>query len=206
MLLAGLAAFVLTSFRPMTVWGQEERYLEFASPWIAPLFVATAQAWGRTDLFLPLVLLHLLGIAVHFIYILAPEYQKLLRDRPPEPLKGALDAMASVPSPRILTIPMKLAFLAISHNQVPDAKYCLDWLTEVPGGFDYMLAEREVYQYPKTDLSYFSGKYGINTILVEKRHLAKAAGLAIHYSFDGCDLLYENETYCVYRRPPSEGR
>jgi hypothetical protein len=125
--------------------------------------------------------------------------------RPDHPLRDGLKALETIPEPRILTIPTKLAFLVSAYCEQPGVKFCYDWMTEEPGGLVYMLAEREVYQYPKSDLAYFSKKYGINTLFIEKKYLPKATGFGIRYALDKLDLLYENEVYSIHRLTPKDG-
>lgn len=196
---AGLSVFILTSFRPFIIFGQAERYLEHAAPWICILFVWKAAVLGQTAWFFPLFYMNLIGILLNFIVVMGPLYLKQFSMQPEPFLKQILKELLKIQKPKVLTIPTELALLVSSYHDDPEAQYCYDWMLEDNGGLRYMLEERHVYQYPTSDLNYFVKKYGINTIIVLKKKLERARDFDIDYDLSAFKALYENEEYQVYQ-------
>lgn len=198
-MLSGLAAFLLTSFRPFTVWGEAERYLEFASPAITLLFVDFAVRQGFPQVLFLVLLLNIAFSILNFELSMQRDYLSLLSIKPGETLASVLGVVDKLDHPRILTIPTKLAYLVSAYSNHPKAAYCYDWISQEKTGFRYMLDEREVYQFPKRDLDYFIGKYGINLLIVDQFSLRKAQELKIDYGLDKRELLMQNDDYRVYK-------
>lgn len=197
---AGIAVFILTSFRPFIIFGQAERYLEHAAPWVCILFVWKAALLGYAYWFLLIAYINLVGILLNFIFVMGTMYLKQFSMQPEPLLNQALKELRKIQKPKVLTIPTELAYLFSGYHDDPEAKYCYDWMLEDKGGLRYMLDERHVYQYPKSDLNYFVRKYGVNTIIVLKKKMERAHQFDIHYDLNAFKTLFENEEYHIYQR------
>ncbi|MYE87387.1 hypothetical protein F4X33_00105 [Candidatus Poribacteria bacterium] len=61
------------------------------------------------------------------------------------------------------------------------------------------MGEDHVYLYlMKPDFDHFRVRYGVNTLVAQKREVELAAKRGIEYPLSSLKLLYDNEGYAVY--------
>lgn len=197
-ILSGLVVFVLTSFRPLSIFGQAERYLEYATPAFVLLFVMLGIHLQSYKALLAMFVLNIFFIIINFIAVMGESYWAQLFAKAPVPLMECVEALQKISEPRILTIPSAHTYLIAAYLDHPKAQYHHDWIVEPHKGYQYMLDERPVFQFSRPDFDYFISKYGVNTVVVKKRYLEKALKFGIQYSFTPYHLLFENEEYAVY--------
>ena len=71
-------------------------------------------------------------------------------------------------------------------------------MSEPGRGMKYM-GEDHVYLYlMKPDFDHFRVRYGVNTLVAQKREVELAAKRGIEYPLHSLQLLYDNEQYAVY--------
>ncbi len=198
MLFSSIAIFLLTSFWPLIILGQAERYLESVSPYIMVLLLVHVVERNLFFLLSLFFLINFVFIIANFILIMGKEYLSQLVTKPDDKLKPVLEMLGNMREPRIMTIPTRLAYIVSTYLDHNNASYCYDWITQDGSGYQYMIKERERYQYPMTNLRYYTEKYKVNTFIVSKKSLAKARDQNIQYDFSKSLLLMENDLYMVY--------
>ncbi len=199
--LAMACVFLLTSLRPFSFLGQAERYFEYATPF-ASLLLAGQLAEGAMGLeaALFLLMLQILFTMANLAYTNFATIKAMLMEPERKPILDYLDAHKGL---RVLTIPMKLSNLFSAMEEGGNAYY-FKLIVHETEGMDHRDPEMPFLDLPCQDLDYFHQRYGVDTIIADKRFLAKAAkDQGLEYDFSDWPVEYADEDYEIHKRNPA---
>ena len=192
--------FLLTSFEPLVVFGQAERYMSYCVGFLSILSVAAVSRLGLDPRGLVVLLLVQLSLCfVNLLYTrrhdLARSLQTFHIDRC---LREVLDFLEAQEGLRVLAIPTKMSFLLSFGSPSNRHRFYYDHMILPGTDRQYMLDVKRYYGLVRPDLDYFRERYGINTVVLKKNVRKTAAAQGIHYDLDRYRTLFENEEYAVY--------
>lgn len=191
---AAVVVFVLTSTRYLLFLGQAERYLEYSLPFAACLF-AMAYAEGTISLSLALAVI-LFQIAMSLANLTYGHYAAVRSVLEPKVSNEKYSFIQNFNGKNILTVPIKMAF-QLSYEDLGANSYYYRAIN-VPGeGFAYLERDLAWFEMPRPDLRYFSEKYGIDTVVVDKSFLPRAEGRGVVYPLEDYETLFENNQFLV---------
>jgi hypothetical protein len=194
--------FSLTSLKPLLFLGQAERYFEYSSGFLYILLYFYVYIGNiKTEFFLPLFSFQIAVIIFHYFYSQRSTIKEHFLRREKHAFKDLIDYLKEVRGLRLLSIPTKMNFKIATLVNDRDAKFYYDNISRHNkiDGIKYMEEDHVTLHYVKADMDYFVGRYGINTVVAEKRSLGNALEHGIKYNFDNEDKIYENDEYLVYR-------
>ena len=201
-ILSTFVVFVITSVGIFRIFGQSERYFEYASPWLALVFVyLSAHAGSPERINLALLLINLAMNS--FLFFIAQQGQ--IRKKYFLKLPEIEDLMSflknSVNEKKILVLPVKKAFelghFAISMQTRHKFYYKRISIPGKPGGQHYIedLAHAD---WPKKDLITMLDKYAIDLIILEKLSYTYKFGGKSEYDFSIFNKVHEDPYFEVY--------
>jgi hypothetical protein len=200
--IATLLVFFLTSLRPFLFLGQAERYFEYSAGFIYLLFVYYIWKLGMsTNIILWVSSFQVTAILINFIYSQLPTIKKKLTLKESSNFHALIDYLKGRNGLRMLSIPTKWNFKIAFYLADSDVVFYFDNISRKDkiDGIKYMEEDHVSLSFVKPDMQYFSRKYGINTVVVDKNALPSAEEFGIHYVFKNEDKLFENEDYIVYK-------
>lgn len=195
----GILAFILTSFKYLSQWGQAERYLEYSAPFVSILFVVllARQEFGQ-QVFLYILLFQIMVILATFIFLQQREFFQNIKlsDRASAAIMSWLNKAPT--DTRILTIPLKNSFSLASHVKNENVKFYYNFLCSKDSGLEFMQEDSVTYNAPRSDFRHFVAKYGINTLVVETKVAHKGKYKGVEYDFSKLRIAEETPDYIVY--------
>jgi hypothetical protein len=201
---SSLLAFALTSIPWFTFLGEAERYLECASPFLIVLFLQliAEQKLPQTSL-LFLLLIQLSVICAIYLYRnrshLSSSFLSRSMTREVKEVQKFFKRKTKREH-RVLTIPIKTAFFwgFLTHG-LEHIKFYQTFMGSA-SGFRSMEEETDVENmgWPKTDLSMFQSRYGVNKILLHKLSDRRFAEAVEKYQLEQYEKIFENAEFAIY--------
>jgi hypothetical protein len=201
LLLASLAVFVITSIPPFTILGQAERYFEYSAPFFSTLGVVLLINTPNGGLFLTqLLLVQISIILLFFIFQVAtrstPRSFKPLDSDEMKEVIAFLNKTKDQSS--VLTVPAKLSYIFSFYLENPLIRFFHMFANQGKLGFNYMLEDLKIYNWPNPDIQYWQKKYGVRYLIVAKDHLAQAEKRGFDYNFPKAPKVLENHAFSIY--------
>lgn len=198
--------FLLTSTGNLVIFGESERYFEYAAPYLCVAFIMAIQSAGfaADKLTLGLVALNV-SIILFNDTVYTKRVFRMLREPSTDTAENARDVVEFLGTQpgeevRVATIPIKLPILLRAHNQKPEkVRFYYRFIQQglqldAFRYFDEDIVDLNVFQSVPSNLK---RKYGITHILCQKTYLKKGR-------FEFIDALmastpiYQNEDYAVF--------
>ncbi len=206
--IAGACAFTITSLKPFLFLGQAERYFEYAAAPLCLVFLRTALERGVGGEAMILLVVGQLGIVLTIflsVVLQSGQLAEKIRVSRDTALDEAVAALEQHPGPiNALTIPTKLSYNVSVNLDRSDANYYYYSFAEPGRGMRYMQEDHVEHHLIRPDFGHFRTRYGINTVVVDKRTLAFAAAKGLEYPVEMLDIVFENANYAVYSLPSVE--
>ena len=192
-------AFVLTSLPWLLLFGQAERYFEYAVPFLATLFVWQIARTGAGPEWLLGMVVAQIAICLLLAAFAIQDGRRARKGHGDDGPRGELREFLAAADPhRILTVPIKDAFeMACWADEDHRFYYRCIVLPDDRTGFGYMDEDCATLQFPRADLDHFAERYGVDWVIVEKRQLAAAGRMGIDYRLAERPTVWENEAYAV---------
>lgn len=184
--------FILTSHKPFIIFGQAERYLEYAAPFVCfYLLYLIKEGLLPFKLIIIFLLINLVIICINLFVINGKTIIANFKIEHSPTYMEMVKFLRKQKELKIMTIPIKLSFrLSID---LPQFKYYYRFINQEKTGFDYFVKDTQNLNIPNYDWNYFSEKYGINIIVVENKFKVK--------EFDddnSLKLVYSSDDFVVY--------
>jgi hypothetical protein len=165
--LSTLMIFLITSFGKFKIFGQAERYFEYAAPFIYILFFSI---WFQNNDSYLVILILISNLCIIFI-------NKFLNKQKtfPDGKKVILFIKKLIKSNKVnlLCIPVKYSFNLAARIESKNIKYYMNFITPAKNGFKYMIEDLDYYNLPKSNLFRMKKKYNINYVLIENKKKLK---------------------------------
>jgi len=208
--LAAAVCFFLTSSGPLTVFGQAERYFEYAIPMLTVLAAAYVTQYGLSPdrIFVPLLIANIAIIGLVQVFSENVNVRMLTRGCESERAeKDVARFLAGLPAPvRVATLPIKLAqlFSYYTRGAAPgQLAYYYRFVVDPTRKIDRaMYFDRDT-----SELDVFSGapegikeQYAMGWIVADKSFLKNRRGnSSFIQALEKYPIVYENERYVVYQ-------
>ena len=185
-----LIMLFLTSHRPLSIFGEAERYLEYAAPltsfYLVYLVIENIISFKFIMLFL---FLNFILIIINFIAINITEIINNFKNTRTKPFNDLILFLKNQSNINILTIPIKFSFRL--STVLPQYKYYYRHINQKNTGFDYFAKDTTSLEFPIDDFHFFSEKYGINFIVIYNVYLDDFVNIG-EFS-----VVYFNDDYTV---------
>ncbi len=197
--LASFVAFVITSIKYILFLGEAERYLEYSLACIHLIFVRYCIVSKHSyEIIYIITLIHIGFVLVNFLYLSSVNIKNNLLPTRETALAAVIKFLNGRSGQNIITIPTKFSYTLAESMEETDSRFYYPSMSEPGRGMRYM-QEDHVYLYlMKPDFDYFRVRYGVNTLVAQKRAVELAAQRGIEYPLSSLKLLYDNEGYAVY--------
>ena len=197
--LASFIAFVIASIKFTLFLGEAERYLEYSLAFIHLIFVRYCITVKHScEIIYTIILIHIGFVLVNFLYLSSVRIKNNLCPPREATLDDVIKFLNGRSEQNIITIPTKLSYTLAGSMEETDSRFYYPSMSEPGRGMKYM-GEDHVYLYlMKPDFDHFRVRYGINTLVAQKREVELAAKRGIEYPLRSLKLLYDNEGYAVY--------
>ena len=193
--LGTFAIIVITGIKPLTIFGQAERYLEYSIP-----FVAVIYSVSNLNQFLYLILLINL-LLIFFTIQYLTKYNKCykcdnIENKEENEMISIINKICNNEkfNIKLLCFPLKYGFKLDSVIK-GNYKIYLEWFYD-HDGLNYMEKDTLMYTIPFPNFEFYSDKYGINTIILDKHEYYNIYSDK-QYSLDKYNKLYENNKYAI---------
>lgn len=173
LVLTGTLAFVLTSLHKFLFLGQAERYFEFILFPVYLLFHFIVFIEFENSFYLHSLII-LWNITATLInknkvepFSRLHRYSDVKQENDENRFQRIREVLDTTKNLSILTVPFKLSFRLSSYLYEPEKWkwYYLFISDQEIDGFDYMLNDTLIYDYPDKDINFYEDKYSINTIV-----------------------------------------
>jgi len=194
--------FIITSLKYFLFLGQAERYFEYSAGFIYVLFIYYISKVGISSRVLYWLLFFQMTIILgNFLYSQRHALRERLTFSEKNKFRALIDYLENLGGLKLLSIPTKWNFKIATYLDNTDALFYYDNISNPKkiDGIKYMQEDHILLHYVKPDMQYFANKYGINTVVVQKKELKNAENLGINYEFKDCKKLFENDEYLVYK-------
>ncbi|MFC1936378.1 hypothetical protein ACFLYP_01790 [Chloroflexota bacterium] len=201
MSLSSLIVFSLTSLKPFIFLGQAERYLGYSAGFIYILFIYFIMKFDiSTMIILQTLIFQISMILINFMYLQISDLKKNLSWKETDAFSSLIAFLRSRQQLRLLAIPTKWNFKIAFQLSNTDAMFYFDNITNERklDGIRYMDEEHVVLHYVNSDFDFFSKKYNINTLAIQKAALSNANKFGIDYDFSDRIKIFENEDFLVF--------
>lgn len=192
-----LCTVVLTAVPPFVIFGEADRYLEYALPAVCVLTVLYLHAVDASAVsFVTLVGVQLIVIAANaaFVGALGSGEREPYHDT--GQLAELLAFLRGSPRRRILTIPTKLSSLLGYHCYTQHDFYYTQVFSE-ENGLEHTLDAQVYYNYPRPDLEYFRETFGVDALVATKATLLDPPGGVDYGHVRALPVLFENKDFLV---------
>ncbi|SHI75836.1 hypothetical protein SAMN02745165_00782 [Malonomonas rubra DSM 5091] len=199
MITISFIVFVLTSFRPLIILGEAERYVEYTVPFMCFVLVFFA-AYSGVDWILPyVVIVNVLFVILNYMILsediirlnLKTESLQLFDDQ-------LIKFLSSISGLRCVTIPLKLSY-SLSSSLSSEHKFYFPAIFTEKDGLLYTLEDCVVYDKIKPAISKLSNKYNLNYLVVENNYYRNTyipdCGPVEH---DCLIKIFSNDKYSVF--------
>lgn len=202
---AAAAACVLTAVGPLRVFGEAERYLEYAAPFLV-LAAAMGHAGDAAAAAHPVVLAavawNVAASILQWSVFMAEPLGRVLSAAPPTdtaPVAAFLDAR---PRRRVATGPISLASrLALATSGGHSFLHVL--VVGRDGRFTHWEEDLIGYPHIRASWRHFDRKYGVDTLVFERQSLERSLRLDPDRDLGSLRPAYEDALYVVYEAPPA---
>ena len=197
--LSSLIAFIITSIKFTLFLGEAERYLEYSLAFIHLVFVRYCITTKHSyEIIYITTLIHIGFVLVNFLYLSSTKVKNNLWTTRETTLEAVIKFLNGRTGQNIITIPTKFSYTLAGSMEETDSRFYYPSMSEPGRGMKYM-QEDHVYLYLiKPDFDYFRVRYGVNTLVAQKREIELAAKQGIVYPLSSLKLLYDNDQYAVY--------
>ena len=197
--LASLIAFVITSIKYTLFLGEAERYLEYSLAFLHLIFVKYCIGSKHSyEIIYIITLIHIGFVLVNFLYLSSVRIKDNLCPPIETDLEGVITFLNGRSGQNIITIPTKLSYTLAGSMEEADSRFYYPSMSEPGRGMKYM-GEDHVYLYlMKPDFDHFRVRYGVDTLVAQKREIELAAKRGVEYPLNSLKLLYDNAGYAVY--------
>ena len=197
--LASFIAFVVTSIKFALFLGEAERYLEYSLAFLHLIFVRYCIVSKQPyEIIYIIALIHVGFVLVNFLYLSSVRIKDNLFPSTETAFEDIIKFLNGRSRQSIITIPTKLSYTLAGSMEETDSRFYYPSMSEPGRGMRYM-GEDHVYLYlMKPDFDHFRARYGVNTLVTQKREIELAAKRGIEYPLSSLELLYDNEGYAVY--------
>lgn len=197
--LASFIACVITSIKFALFLGEAERYLEYSLAFLHLIFVRYCIVSKQPyEIIYIIILIHIGFVLVNSLYLSSVRIRNNLWPPRETDLDDVIKFLNERSEQNIITIPTKLSYTLAGNMGDTDSRFYYPSMSEPGRGMKYM-GEDHVYLYlMKPDFDRFRLRYGINTLVAQKREVELAAKRGIEYPLSSLKLLYDNEGYAVY--------
>ncbi len=186
----------ITSFRPWIIWGEAERYLEMAVPFIIVLLMASVPASALSSLWL-LLLINIIIIFLTFSLMSAELIIKKLNPSRDESFGGLIEFLESEGGGRnIITTPYKIGH-AIDATISVDNRYYFH-LYDKHSKMDDMYSYFYSYFMFNLEIDKARTELGADTFILDRAFIGRYRELELFDSLEDVEIIYENERYLVY--------
>ena len=197
--LASFIAFVITSIKFALFLGEAERYLEYSLAFLHLIFVryciATKQPY---EIIYIIALIHIGFVLVNFLYLSSIGIKNNLWPPRETVLEDVIEFLNGRSEQNIITIPTKFSYTLAGSMERIDSRFYYPSMSEPGRGMKYMGEDHAYLYLMKPDFDHFRVRYGVNTLVTQKREVELAAKRGIKYPLGSLKLLYDNEQYAVY--------
>ncbi len=196
---ASCLVFAITSLKPFLFLGEAERYLEYSAFYINLLFVYLLLEQGiESNIVFWLVVIQLCIICANYFFVMKSELLKALGIGVELSFRALINFLQQQEDLRVLCIPTKISFKIATALDHSDTLFYYNFVTKDIDGFQYMKDDMVAYRFVRPDFNYFSQKYAINTLVVQKSDLIVVHRQGIDYNFEALNKVFENDEYVVY--------
>ena len=197
--LASFIAFVITSIKFALFLGEAERYLEYSLAVLHLIFVRYCIVSKHPyEIIYIITLIHIGFVLVNFLYLSSVRIKDNLFPTTETAFEDVIKFLNERTGQNIITIPTKLSYTLAGSMEKTDSRFYYPSMSEPGRGMKYM-GEDHVYLYlMKPDFDHFRVRYGVNTLVTQKREVELAVKRGIEYPLSSLKLLYDNEGYAVY--------
>lgn len=196
LILSMFFSFIITGIKPFIIFGQNERYLEYAAPYIYIIycFIAISLNFYTSIIITLLLILYqiiiiLTSYKVNIKYLSGFQTDKNLIQKISVFINSFQEPM------RLLFYPAKDSFELSYYTNNPIHKFYYMFVSNNKiEGIPTMETDLQEYNRPITDVSYFRSQYNINTIVINKNLYPDYKNMIT----DNPDCLFENNTHIIY--------
>lgn len=196
---AAATACFLTSLKPLLFLGEAERYIEYAMPAIAILYVYAVAATERYETWLLyVVFFQLIGILSNFLYITKNDISSKLQNKIHPSFRELIDFLKEQKPMKIIAIPTKIAFsLGAMINE--KHHYYYSFINGPSKDYAYMKEDHIAYDLIRPDFDHFKTQYGVNTVVLSKETKINAEKNNIYYDISKYPTIFENDDFVVIK-------
>lgn len=193
--MTGMVLLLLISLETFKFLGEPERYLEFS---FIPVFVILSLA-DIPYFIVAMVVIGVFSIYLLHLYLFISAYRQKQNATPD--MIDIIGFFEETYDKTLLTIPLRLSFLM---GYFSDTNRFVTYFSNIaPGklGKEYRELIPDLYPYPGRNLDRYIKKYDIDYIVLDKGriNLLNDHHKETYYSFDAYELIYENDSYIVYK-------
>lgn len=202
--LASLLSFGVTSLKPFSFLGEAERYMEYSMSFLSVLIVELVlQGLISERLLMLLFLVHLSVIFFIFTY----RNQKYLpaigmkEEDKNEPLESLIEFLQPEEEANLLVVPIKHSrYLSYKTFDLEHIKFYQRFMNP-ENGYESFAKETKKgsIEVPISDIEFFKRKYNVNYLLFLKSFEAFNEDLLDEFNVSSLELVFENETYLLYK-------
>jgi hypothetical protein len=98
----------------------------------------------------------------------------------------------------VLTVPAKLSYILSFYSENPSVRFFHMFVNQGKSGFNYMLEDLKIYNWPNADVQYWRKKYAVRYFILAKNHLVQAAKREINYQFPETRIVLDNAEFVIY--------
>lgn len=190
-ILATFILFLITSHKPLIIFGEAERYFEFISIHLVfLLMICISNNIVSIKVLVIFLLVNIITILFNYLLTNRSFLLSKLKNNKNSYYLEIIDFLDKFEEISILTIPIKDSFKL--GSELPNHKFYYRHINKYKSGFTYFGEETLNLSIPKQDWSYFKKEYMINIIVIDKDYKNVV-------DVDSLVKLFENKKYLVYK-------
>ena len=197
---AGAAAIaaLLTMRGPLKIFGEAERYVEYATPWLAFLLAAVLPSDDRSiAVLLALATVNVALTLVNFISLMLRQLMQNLDTSPDRDLRELADFLDRRWSRTVIANPIVL-HSALSLAATNGHRYLQLLVADEKRGLDHWETDLAGYPHIRGEAAWFTQKYGADTFVFDRSSLKRFCQLSPDQDILALPRVFENETYVVH--------